>query len=49
MASGARPKPKAMRQRVEYVIHDIENCSIVLDLYIIALTVLSPKVYCNAF
>jgi lipopolysaccharide/colanic/teichoic acid biosynthesis glycosyltransferase len=38
-----------MRQRVEYVIYHIENCSIVLDLYIIALTVLSPKVYCNAF
>jgi lipopolysaccharide/colanic/teichoic acid biosynthesis glycosyltransferase len=29
-----------MRQRVEYDIHYIENWSIVLDLYIIALSVL---------
>ncbi|MGW8206906.1 MAG: sugar transferase [Hyphomicrobiaceae bacterium] len=46
---GATETEEAMRQRVEYVIYHIDNCSIVLDLYIIALTVLSPKVYCNAF
>jgi lipopolysaccharide/colanic/teichoic acid biosynthesis glycosyltransferase len=38
-----------MRQRVEYVIYYIEIWSIVLDLHIIALTMLSPKVYRNAF
>ena len=46
---GATETEEDMRRRVEYDIHYIENCSIVLDLYILALTLLSPKAYRNAF
>lgn len=46
---GATETEDAMRRRVEYDIHYIENWSLVLDLYIIALTVFSPKAYRNAF
>lgn len=46
---GATETEDAMRRRVEYDIHYIENCSIVLDLYIIALTLLSPRAYRNAY
>lgn len=46
---GATETEDAMRRRVEYDIHYIENCSMALDLYILALTVLSPKAYRNAY
>lgn len=46
---GATETEEAMRQRVEYDIHYIENWSLVLDLYILALTVLSPRAYRNAY
>ena len=46
---GATETEEAMRHRVEFDIHYIENWSIVLDLYIIILTVISPKAYRNAF
>jgi Undecaprenyl-phosphate glucose phosphotransferase len=38
----------AMHSRVEYDLYYIDNWSIPFDLYIIALTVLSPKAYSNA-
>ena len=38
----------AMRQRVEFDLHYIENWSIALDLYILALTLFSPKAFRNA-
>lgn len=46
---GATETEDAMRRRVEYDIHYIENWSLVLDLYILALTVLSPRSYRNAY
>ncbi|MGD9671516.1 MAG: undecaprenyl-phosphate glucose phosphotransferase [Hyphomicrobiaceae bacterium] len=46
---GATETEEAMRRRVEYDIHYIENWSLVLDLYILALTLLSPRAYRNAF
>ena len=46
---GATETEDDMRHRVEYDIHYIENWSIVLDLYILALTLLSPKAYRNAY
>ena len=46
---GATETEDDMRRRVEYDIHYIENWSIVLDLYILALTLLSPTAYRNAF
>ena len=46
---GATETEEAMRRRVEYDIHYIENWSLVLDLYILALTVLSPRAYRNAY
>ncbi|MCB1506689.1 MAG: undecaprenyl-phosphate glucose phosphotransferase [Hyphomicrobiaceae bacterium] len=46
---GATETEDDMRRRVEYDIHYIENWSIVLDLYILALTLLSPRAYRNAY
>jgi Undecaprenyl-phosphate glucose phosphotransferase len=45
---GATETDEAMRRRVEYDLYYIDNWSIALDLYILALTVLSPKAYRNA-
>ncbi len=46
---GATESDDAMRLRVEHDIYYIENWSLVLDIYILALTVLSPRAYRNAF
>ena len=46
---GATETDDDMRLRVEHDIYYIENWSLVLDLYIVALTVLSPKAYRNAY
>lgn len=46
---GATETEDDMRRRVEYDIYYIENWSLVLDLYILALTVLSPRAYQNAY
>ncbi|MCB1514176.1 MAG: undecaprenyl-phosphate glucose phosphotransferase [Hyphomicrobiaceae bacterium] len=46
---GATETEDDMRRRVAYDIHYIENWSLVLDFYILMLTVLSPKAYRNAF
>jgi len=46
---GATDTDDDMRHRVEHDIYYIENWSLVLDLYILMLTVLSPKAYRNAF
>lgn len=46
---GATESDEDMRRRVEHDIHYIENWSLVLDIYILVLTVLSPRAYRNAF
>ena len=45
--SSHRPEP-GMRRRVELDVYYIQNWSLSFDLYIIALTLLSPKAYRNA-
>lgn len=45
---GATDTDDAMRSRVEHDLYYIDNWSIGLDLYIIAMTVLSPRAYRNA-
>jgi Undecaprenyl-phosphate glucose phosphotransferase len=45
---GRTETDEAMRARVEYDLHYIDNWSILFDLYILALTVLSPKAFRNA-
>ena len=45
---GATETDDHMTQRVEHDLYYIDNWSIALDLYIVALTVLSPKAYRNA-
>ncbi len=45
---GRTETDEAMRDRVEYDLYYIDNWSILFDLYIIALTVLSPKAFRNA-
>jgi polysaccharide biosynthesis protein PslA len=45
---GATDEDSAMQARVAHDIHYIENWSIALDVYILAMTVLSPKAYRNA-
>ncbi len=45
---GSTETDELMTRRVEYDLYYIDNWSIALDLYIIALTVLSPKAYRNA-
>ncbi len=37
-----------MRKRVEYDVYYIQNWSLAFDLYILVMTVLSPKAYRNA-
>lgn len=46
---GATETEDDMRRRVECDIYYIENWSLVLDIYILALTVLSPRAYRNAY
>ncbi|MGD9784039.1 MAG: undecaprenyl-phosphate glucose phosphotransferase [Hyphomicrobiaceae bacterium] len=46
---GATETDEQMSRRVEFDIYYIENWSLVLDLYIMALTVLSPRAYRNAY
>jgi polysaccharide biosynthesis protein PslA len=45
---GATTTDEAMRRRVDHDLYYIDNWSIALDLYILALTVLSPKTFRNA-
>jgi Undecaprenyl-phosphate glucose phosphotransferase len=45
---GATTTDEAMRRRVDHDLYYIDNWSVALDLYIIALTVLSPKTFRNA-
>jgi polysaccharide biosynthesis protein PslA len=45
---GATSTDEAMRRRVDHDLYYIDNWSVLLDLYIIALTVLSPKTFRNA-
>lgn len=45
---GVTDTDDAMRARVEHDLYYIDNWSIGLDLYIIAMTVLSPRAYRNA-
>lgn len=46
---GATENEDDMRRRVEHDIYYIENWSLVLDIYIVAMTVLSPRAYRNAY
>jgi polysaccharide biosynthesis protein PslA len=45
---GATTTDEAMRRRVDHDLYYIDNWSVLLDFYIIALTVLSPKTFRNA-
>ncbi len=45
---GATDTEAQMRDRVAHDLHYIDNWSLVLDVYILILTVLSPKAYRNA-
>lgn len=45
---GRTEADEAMRARVDYDLHYIDNWSILFDIYILALTVLSPKAFRNA-
>ncbi len=45
---GETDTDEKMRQRVEFDLHYIDNWSIMLDVYIMWLTVTSPKAYRNA-
>ena len=45
---GATSTDESMRRRVDHDLYYIDNWSIALDLYIIAMTVLSPKTFRNA-
>lgn len=45
---GQTETDRAMALRLEYDLHYIDNWSLALDFYIIALTVLSPRAYRNA-
>ena len=46
---GATDTDHAMQQRVEHDLYYIDNWSLLLDVYIILLTVLSPKALRNAY
>lgn len=45
---GATNTDEGMQQRVERDIYRIDNCSLGFDLYILLLTLISPKAGCNA-
>lgn len=45
---GVTADDDAMQQRLDYDLHYIDNWSLWLDLYILGLTILSPKAYRNA-
>jgi len=45
---GATDTDEAMRRRLDHDLYYIDNWSLALDLFIIALTVLSPKTFRNA-
>jgi lipopolysaccharide/colanic/teichoic acid biosynthesis glycosyltransferase len=45
---GRTETDESMRERVEYDLYYIDNWSVLFDLYIIALTVVSPKAFRNA-
>lgn len=45
---GPTQTKNAMQARVAHDLHYIENCSLALDIYILAMTVLSRKAYRNA-
>ncbi len=45
---GATTTDEAMRRRVDHDLYYIDNWSVLLDVYIIALTVLSPRTFRNA-
>ena len=46
---GATDTDEAMRRRVDHDLYYIDNCSVGFDLYIILLTLISPKASRNAF
>ena len=45
---GLTDTTQAMRKRVEFDLYYIDNWSIAFDLYILAMTMVSPKVFRNA-
>jgi lipopolysaccharide/colanic/teichoic acid biosynthesis glycosyltransferase len=45
---GRTETDESMRERVEYDLYYIDNWSVLFDLYIILLTVISPKAFRNA-
>jgi Undecaprenyl-phosphate glucose phosphotransferase len=46
---GEIDSPEKIRQRVEYDLYYIDNCSLIFDVWIVFLTVFSRKAYRNAF
>jgi lipopolysaccharide/colanic/teichoic acid biosynthesis glycosyltransferase len=46
---GETATPEAMQARIEHDLHYIDNWSMLLDLRILAMTVLSPLAHRNAF
>jgi Undecaprenyl-phosphate glucose phosphotransferase len=46
---GETDTDEKMRRRIEYDLHYVDNWSLLFDLRIVALTVISPKVYRNAY
>lgn len=49
MSDSATETDHSMRQRVEHDLYYIDNWSLLFDVYIIALTVLSRKTFRNAY
>jgi len=48
-ARGETDTDEKMRRRIEYDLHYIDNWSLLFDLRIIGLTLISPKAYRNAY
>ena len=46
---GATDTDEAMRRRVDHDLYYIDNCSVGFDLYILLLTLISPKASRNAY
>jgi len=46
---GPTQTKEAMQARVAHDLYYIENCSVALDVYILAMTVLSRTAYRNAY